>query len=78
MAQAVEFGDRLCASVAKLAIPVPGVSEFHVSVSVGIAEFASDDPDMDTLIRRADVALYRAKERGRNRVECEPEFVAPA
>ena len=74
MPQVVGFSDRLCASVAKLLIPIPGVNDLQVSVSIGITELTADDADMDTLMRRADVALYRAKERGRNRVECEPEL----
>jgi predicted signal transduction protein with EAL and GGDEF domain len=36
-----------------------------VGASVGIAVFPADGDDGDSLIRRADVALYRAKEAGR-------------
>jgi len=39
------------------------------TVSIGVAEFAPDDSAADSIIARADVALYRAKEGGRNRVE---------
>lgn len=38
-----------------------------VTVSVGVAE--ADDDDVDRVYSRADKALYRAKEAGRNRVE---------
>jgi diguanylate cyclase (GGDEF)-like protein len=37
-----------------------------VSVSVGIAVFPADGESPDALLRNADVALYRAKEAGRN------------
>jgi len=41
-----------------------------VTCSFGISEFRIDD-NMDTLIERADKALYNAKKAGRNRVELE-------
>ena len=41
-----------------------------VSVSVGVATVAADEPvEIETLLTRADEALYVAKARGRNRVE---------
>ena len=39
-----------------------------ISISVGVTSFRTDD-DRDSLIRRVDAALYKAKARGRNRVE---------
>ena len=39
------------------------------SVSIGVAQNADLGDSADDLLRQADVALYRAKERGRNRVE---------
>jgi diguanylate cyclase (GGDEF)-like protein len=39
-----------------------------VNVSIGIA-FASPDDDADSLLVRADQALYQAKRNGRGRVE---------
>ena len=45
-----------------------------LSVSVGIAQFDPQrHPGGDELIHDADQALYRAKERGRNRVELAPQ-----
>lgn len=37
----------------------------HIGASVGIALYPDDADDADTLMRRADVALYQAKEAGR-------------
>jgi diguanylate cyclase (GGDEF)-like protein len=41
----------------------------HVTISIGVAEFGSErDRTREELIRRADKALYGAKNNGRNRV----------
>jgi diguanylate cyclase len=38
-----------------------------ITISIGVAEYAADD-DGDSLISRADIALYEAKQTGRNKV----------
>jgi len=40
----------------------------HVTVSIGVAAFPKDAPRVEDLIFKADEALYRAKESGRNKV----------
>ncbi len=40
-----------------------------VTISIGISAFPEDGVDEHTLIESADKALYRAKEKGRNRIE---------
>jgi diguanylate cyclase (GGDEF)-like protein len=42
--------------------------EIHVTVSIGVAEFASDILSVSDLVKRADEAMYQAKGEGRNRV----------
>jgi two-component system cell cycle response regulator len=37
-------------------------------VSIGIASLSSQDETYETLLRRADDAVYRSKRSGRNRV----------
>ncbi len=39
-----------------------------ITISIGISEYKQND-DIDSLIKRADEALYIAKDNGRNRVE---------
>lgn len=41
-------------------------SEFQVGASLGVAMYPDDGDDAETLLRRADVAMYAAKARGRN------------
>lgn len=43
--------------------------EFYVSVSIGITAFPQDGSNIDYLIRNADIAMYHAKDKGRNRFE---------
>ncbi len=49
--------------------------ELNVGVSIGISFFPNDGADYDSLIKSADLALYRSKELGRNNYQfCTPEM----
>ena len=45
-----------------------GEASFIVTISLGCTQISADD-DENSVLLRADRALYQAKERGRNRVE---------
>ncbi len=62
VAGAAAVGQRLRAEV-EWAMPL--------TVSIGVAS-ATDDDTPESLFRRADAALYRAKNGGRNRTVCDP------
>ncbi|MEM9493077.1 MAG: sensor domain-containing diguanylate cyclase, partial [Myxococcota bacterium] len=73
--RAWEIGERMRMKIAATPVTIGGRA-IAVQVSVGIAAHAPP-PDRAceeprALIRRADEALYQAKERGRNRVEVSP------
>jgi diguanylate cyclase (GGDEF)-like protein len=40
--------------------------EYHLSGSVGVSTYPDDSNDAQTLLRNADIAMYRAKENGKN------------
>jgi diguanylate cyclase (GGDEF)-like protein len=41
----------------------------HITSSFGVTEFNAEKDDVESLFERVDIALYTAKENGRNRVE---------
>jgi diguanylate cyclase len=52
---------------AALSYPVvTGPRELRVTASIGISVFPDDGEDIDTLMKSADLALYQAKDSGRN------------
>jgi diguanylate cyclase (GGDEF)-like protein len=59
--------ERIRAAVESEPIRDPRGVAVSVTVSVGVAEFRPDD-SIERLVERADVAMYRAKSSGRNRV----------
>jgi two-component system cell cycle response regulator len=69
---AVDLAERFRESVSNLAIRV-GNRTIGVTCSIGAAEWEPGDT-IDTLLRRADAALYEAKRTGRNRVVAADSF----
>jgi diguanylate cyclase (GGDEF)-like protein len=67
-AEAAAVAERLRAAIAALPRDILGI-DGALTLSVGVAIAAANDADFDAIVVRADQALYRAKENGRNRVE---------
>ncbi|MCS7278095.1 MAG: GGDEF domain-containing protein, partial [Aquificaceae bacterium] len=69
-----EVAEKIRQAVEKHDIEISGRS-LKKTVSIGVVEFPSDCDKIWQCIKFADVALYRAKEAGRNRVvRFKPEF----
>ena len=65
--EAIAYSERLIQSVRELKLPHAGSKYGYVTISFGIAVIAPKaDQNMDELLKAADVALYSAKENGRN------------
>jgi diguanylate cyclase (GGDEF)-like protein/putative nucleotidyltransferase with HDIG domain len=67
--QAFEIAERIRRTVAERTFDVETSSEpIRATVSIGVAAFPRDGSDANELIHQADLAVYRAKLQGRNRV----------
>jgi len=65
---AAEVADRLRQHLAERPI-IAAHSAVPCTISIGVAQLKEGDSGIDSLLHRADEALYRAKQNGRNRVE---------
>lgn len=55
-------------AVEQLKVPIGGGTVLQKTISIGVADFPKDSNTFWQAVKFADVALYRAKESGRNRV----------
>jgi diguanylate cyclase (GGDEF)-like protein len=67
LAGAKAVAERVLSRVRALAIPTDDEAAVQCSISIGIAEFSSEDATSADLVRRADGRLYEAKRQGKNR-----------
>jgi two-component system cell cycle response regulator len=65
---AAAVAERLRCDVEKVGFTTRAGERFPVTVSIGLAEWQGHSDSAETLIKRADAALYAAKRAGRNRV----------
>lgn len=68
---AVYTTEKIRSVTEKLAVEIGSDRKISFTLSAGIASYESmtEDMELDSLMRKADDALYRAKKDGRNRVE---------
>ncbi len=67
--QAAAAAERIRGAVEGRPFEVTGTKDgLRVTVSIGVAIGTAEDGDPETIIRRADLALFRSKNAGRNRV----------
>jgi diguanylate cyclase (GGDEF)-like protein len=77
--QASMVAERLRVLVQCTPVTLEGGEVISVTCSVGVTQFRAGETSLQPAMERADTALYRAKEGGRNRVEVSVvEEVAPA
>ena len=83
LAGAEPVAERLRAAIAAARVPTDR-GELQFTVSLGVTEIAATETDLRAAMERADKALYRAKQEGRDRWISSPpptprlELVAPA
>ncbi|MCK5690739.1 diguanylate cyclase, partial [Myxococcota bacterium] len=74
----LDVAKKVIAEELRLAVcaqPIDGGSaSVTVTISVGVAELDDQTSSLEALIGRADMAMYQAKERGRNRIVTEKEI----
>lgn len=61
--------DRLRQTIAACPLRIGPDTTVYVTASIGVTGIRQDDANPDPVLARADAALYRAKARGRNRID---------
>jgi diguanylate cyclase (GGDEF)-like protein len=65
--EATRLAERLRAACA-IETPVIEGQRIPVTISLGVADYTAESKDIDDLLKKADAAMYRAKNQGRNQV----------
>lgn len=67
--QAYIFAQKVRRTVETIRYALEETEKVKVTVSIGLSAIKAQDGELEDLIKRADQALYIAKDRGRNRIE---------
>jgi diguanylate cyclase (GGDEF)-like protein len=69
--QACEIAERVRATVSELVIISPSDRAIPVTISIGVAKLLVGETQTESMMRRADQAMYEAKRAGRNQWVCQ-------
>lgn len=61
------FTSKLLSAVENMNFECEEIKKFNITISIGVSEFYPEDDQFSMAINRADLALYQAKARGKNR-----------
>nr|WP_314465044.1 sensor domain-containing diguanylate cyclase [uncultured Clostridium sp.] len=64
----VQTADKLCRSIEQLELYSEREEQITLHISIGVTFFHLDTDTLESLMERSDVALYQAKNAGRNRI----------
>ena len=67
-AEAEEMAERLRSKIAQCQVPISAHDKINFTVSIGLVMLGATDTQLTHLLQKADLALYQAKQQGRNRV----------
>lgn len=65
---AMDAAERLRVALAAAEVVIDSGETLRFTVSIGVTCLRADDADIDAVLKRADAAMYEAKNAGRNRV----------
>jgi diguanylate cyclase len=66
--QALNIAERIRSAVEKHPFTLSNGKTINITISIGVANYPETTQDFNQLIKKADTALYSAKQTGRNRV----------
>ena len=69
LVDALVVAERIRKTIEQIELSLDDGNAVNFTVSLGVTQFLQEEAGFDTFLKRADAAMYKAKENGRNRVE---------